>query len=81
MTSAGIAAVAGSIKDIDAPCFLVPSRPTTATDANWRIIVTWKDTQPGFYDYYWGYFWDGSLDYSPYQYYQLAGFEAKLIEI
>jgi len=70
--SAG-AATASTIKDIAAPYFLVPGRPTTATDQNWRIIATWRDVQPGYNDFSYDTY---SSTWYPYKYYQSAGMEA-----
>jgi hypothetical protein len=64
---------ANYIKDIDQPFYLVPSRAETATDQNWRIIATWYDVQPGYYDQY--YVGSASTWY-PFMYYQSAGLEA-----
>ena len=73
--SAG-AATASTIKDIAAPYFLIPSRPTTAADDNWRIITTWRDMQPGFNDFAYGYYYGYSSTWYPFKYYQPAGLEA-----
>jgi Subtilase family len=75
LTPAAVAAVASDIKDIGTPYFLVPNRTTTATDANWRIIVTWRDGQPGYNEWDWGYMGGYSSSFMPYQYYQSPGFE------
>jgi thermitase len=75
LTSTAVAATAGSINDIGTPYFLVPNRASTATDQNWRIIATWKDGQPGLYDWSEGYDWGGETTYWPFWYYQSAGFE------
>lgn len=70
------APTAGSIKDIAAPYFLVPGRAITATDDNWRIIATWRDADPGYYDMDIGYAWGYSTTWYPFEYYESAGFEA-----
>ncbi len=67
---------ANDIKDIGAPFFLLPNRWVTATDENWRIVTTWRDTQPGWFDFYSGYYSGYSSTYYPYEYYQSAGLEA-----
>jgi len=55
---------------------IVPSRPTTADDENWRIMVYWMSTQPGYY--YWNYDYDiwGDYLWYPFHYYNAAGLEA-----
>jgi len=71
----GGTATANDVKDIGSPFFVVPSRWSTATDANWRIMATWRDTQPGYYDYLYGFSYGYSADLYPYEYYQSTGFE------
>jgi hypothetical protein len=67
--------VAGNLVDFPVRA-LAPSRPTTASDENWRIIAFWPQTQPG-YDY-WALGWNygGYDDYYPYTYYHAPGLEA-----
>jgi subtilisin family serine protease len=67
---------AGTIKDGVAPHFLVPGRASTASDDNWRIIASWRDEDPGYYDMYLGYLWGYSTTWYPFEYFRAAGFEA-----
>lgn len=55
---------------------IVPSRPSTASDENWRIIVSWAHTQPGYDIFYIGWYYDGYYDYFPYSYWHTAGLES-----
>jgi hypothetical protein len=75
LTPAVVAATASDIKDIGTPHFLVPNRATTATDKNWRVIVTWRDGRPGYNEFNWGYNGGYSATLLPYEYYQSTGFE------
>jgi hypothetical protein len=69
----------GKIKDLS-PEFIVPSRASTASDQNWRIVVYWKGTDPGFYDFLFDNIYSPSYaGYSPeypYHYFNAAGLEA-----
>jgi subtilisin family serine protease len=66
---------AAGIKDLNMQV-IAPSRASTSADENWRIIVYWKSTDPGYYDWYYDYEYWGEDPYYPYKYYNSAGMEA-----
>jgi len=72
----GAPGTSGEIRDLNSPIPLVPSRPITTTYENWRIVVYWPSTSPGFYDYYYGYVLGYSTSWWPYEWFKSAGMEA-----
>lgn len=66
---------AGSLKSVDDQV-IVPSRPVTTTDENWRIVVFWPHTEPGWDMWTAGYYYSGFSSYFPYTSYHAQGLEA-----
>jgi hypothetical protein len=55
---------------------IAPSRATTASDENWRIIMSWGHQNPGSDFWQSGYKNDNFSSYFPYTWYHSAGLEA-----
>ena len=66
----------GMIKDLPGPFLLLPSRSSTGTFENWRIVVSWNRINPGEDDIAYGYLFDYSSTLWPNYWYDSAGMEA-----
>lgn len=65
----GVTPVSGGFREVNKQ-FILQSRATTSTDENWRVVVLWKSTEPGYYE--WDY--EGN-SWFPYYSYNTAGME------